>query len=446
MRRALALCGAVAVLGIGTAGIVSARSLSARDSPVSARVPTSVFRPPPFTLPLPPPVAPPPGFTISAGPIVFVSTRDGPPEAYEMDRSGTGQTRLTADLGTVADPTLSGGGDLTFSAAVAGHREIVSQAHSGAVTQLTHDGRNAREPRWLDSHTLLYVSDRSGNDDVWELDTKTGAARDLTASSPAPDVDPAPSPDGKHVAFASDRGSGYDIYVLTLADGSLAQLTRDGAGNAHPSWSPDGSRIAYDRRGAGGSDIWTAAADGSDPRPLVATGADEFEPSYAPAPVGGAARLVFVTDAKGNYEIWIVGEDGSGAVNITQSPGGDDVEPFWAPSPEVLEILLQPVQLTGGGPATPRGCTIAAHAGSHTIVGTKQADVICGTNRADVIRGKAGNDVIYSGGGADTIRGGDGDDLVYAHDKQTDTIYGGAGQDLAYADRQDTVQNAEVLP
>src|SRR5262249_32867703 len=157
------------------------------------------FRPgPPITIVLPP-VTPVPGHEITAGGILFTSTRDGSAEVYEMGASGEQQTRLTTLFGAVADPTESAFGQLAYAASVDGHWQIFTAPKEKPPTQATHDAGDDRQPRWLDDKTLVYVSDRSGSEDLWKLDTSTGATVDLTQHSTGPDVDPAPSPNGKQI-------------------------------------------------------------------------------------------------------------------------------------------------------------------------------------------------------------------------------------------------------
>jgi Tol biopolymer transport system component/DNA-binding winged helix-turn-helix (wHTH) protein len=64
---------------------------------------------------------------------------------------------------------------------------------------------------------------------------------------PGLEVDPAVSPDGNHVAFASDRnrGDNLDIYVMLIDGGGPIQLTTDAASERAPAWSPDGRRLAF---------------------------------------------------------------------------------------------------------------------------------------------------------------------------------------------------------
>lgn len=62
---------------------------------------------------------------------------------------------------------------------------------------------------------------------------------------PGSDVQPRVSPDGKRVAFASDRSGNWDIWVTSIDGQNTQQVTRSPAPEVHPDWSPDGNRLVY---------------------------------------------------------------------------------------------------------------------------------------------------------------------------------------------------------
>ncbi len=95
-----------------------------------------------------------------------------------------------------------------------------------------------------DPNLLLLSSIVDGNSDIYELNINANSARRLT-KSPAIDTTASYSPDGKFIAFASDRDLGQKIYVM-YADGSSVSRITDGAGSySKPVWSPDGKLIAF---------------------------------------------------------------------------------------------------------------------------------------------------------------------------------------------------------
>src|SRR5207244_2850679 len=64
---------------------------------------------------------------------------------------------------------------------------------------------------------------------------------------PGAEAQPSLSPDGRSVAFVSNRDGHYDIYVGLITGGSLVRITNDANLKARPRWSPDGTKIAYSR-------------------------------------------------------------------------------------------------------------------------------------------------------------------------------------------------------
>ena len=81
---------------------------------------------------------------------------------------------------------------------------------------------------------------------------------------------PALSPDGRSVAFVSNRDGHYNIYVGLVRGGELVQITHGDALKLRPNWSPDGSTLAYAQLNDSGlTDIWEVSALGGTPRMVV---------------------------------------------------------------------------------------------------------------------------------------------------------------------------------
>ncbi len=124
---------------------------------------------------------------------------------------------------------------------------------------------------------------------------------------------PALSPDGKLVAYSSDRAKEgeKDLYVKQVAGGQPIRLTFDGMGNTNPNFSPDGSRIVFEsRRGGGG--IYEMPAFGGQARLLARGGT---APVYSR---DGSQVAYWVGTTAVN--LWIPGAGAVWAIPITGAP------------------------------------------------------------------------------------------------------------------------------
>jgi Tol biopolymer transport system component len=136
----------------------------------------------------------------------------------------------------------------------------------------------------------------------------------------AVDADPAWSPDGRRIGFASDRGNCDFCYALWLmnADGSgQRNLTRKpgqrlaGPRAFRPAWSPDAQTIAFVRDHDGPFAVHAINADGRGQRRLAPIATD-------PAWSSDGRKLAFASLIGGNAGIWIMNADGSQRRRLTR--------------------------------------------------------------------------------------------------------------------------------
>ena len=104
---------------------------------------------------------------------------------------------------------------------------------------------DVQAPAWSrDGRTIVFVSWRDGNGEVYAMDADGSEPRNLT-QHPAKDVRPAWSPDGRRIAFVSRRDGNSEVYVMNADGSGKRNLTRNRASDDYPTWSPDGRRIAF---------------------------------------------------------------------------------------------------------------------------------------------------------------------------------------------------------
>ncbi len=124
----------------------------------------------------------------------------------------------------------------------------------------------AQDTRLLRQPTLSaeYVAFSHGGD-LWVADRAGGAARRLT-STPAVELNPRFSPDGRWIAFTSDRSGVESVYVLPIEGGTPTRLTWYPAASYALGWTPDGSRVLYassrETAPAAYQRLWTVSPNG----------------------------------------------------------------------------------------------------------------------------------------------------------------------------------------
>jgi TolB protein len=158
-------------------------------------------------------------------------------------------------------------------------------------TPLTSDLLFNIEPDWFPNGRKIVLS-RSEDIYAMTLDASgdpTGKPTRLT-TNPNADRQPVVSPDGRRIAFASDRDGDFDIYVMKAApqDGDTnlpRNLTGNAADDSDPAWSPDGETIAFATDRTGDDEIWRMRTDGAEPTNLTKSpNSQDLQPAWQPLP------------------------------------------------------------------------------------------------------------------------------------------------------------------
>src|SRR5579862_1595630 len=229
------------------------------------------------------------------------------------------------------------------------HGDIwICPVDGGPAERVTEDPADEQKPCWSpDGKSLAFSSDRAGNRDLFVIDLATRRVRQLTVHS-ADDDSPAWSPDGKWIAFQSTRDSNldlalnnavWDLWKVPALGGTATRITRFRGEN--PAWSPDGTTIAFDRYSSGYADgehdIFVVPAEGPGVPREVASGSEDSR-----HPVFRGQQIFFSHEANGikqsssHRNIWRTSVTGGPLLQVTGHLDHEVTWPTTAPSGNVL--------------------------------------------------------------------------------------------------------------
>ena len=140
-------------------------------------------------------------------------------------------------------------------------RTVVASTRMDHSPQFSPDGKR-----------IAFVSDRSGSHELWVSDSDGSNALKLTSYGSAIITRPSWSPDGREIAFQVIEGSRSEIDVVAADGASPRRLTKDGSGGAMPVWSRDGEWIYVNQRQIGLLKFPARGGTQSEPHPVEQEG------------------------------------------------------------------------------------------------------------------------------------------------------------------------------
>jgi Tol biopolymer transport system component len=232
--------------------------------------------------------------------IVFVSNRDNPAtgrlDIYSMNTDGGDVQRLTNEpfLGSEM-PAWSGDGErIVF---MRGTHIWTMNADGSEARQITEGIGLHQHPAWSsDGRYIAFCSTRDAtpehpwNWEIYLLDVSTPVITHVRADilrrltfNTHTDEYPRWSPDGRKIAFVSDRDStgttrNDEIYVMNNDGSDQQRVTSDAAWDWYPAWSPNGRKILFSRRDS----LWTIRPDGNEERRLTDPSTPDFPSDTMP--------------------------------------------------------------------------------------------------------------------------------------------------------------------
>jgi Tol biopolymer transport system component len=249
-------------------------------------------------------------------------------ELYVMPAAGGDARRITFDNAFITGHAwVPGGREMIFASTRSGTKALwrISLV-TGALNMVPGIGTRAYFLTLSRKGDRLAYSEWFADTNIWRMALQPHEAN---AEKPAPvvastlqELSPHYSPDGRRIAFRSNRSGFDEIWVADKDGRNPLQLTSfRGPLTGTPRWSPDGSTIAFDSRPAGNGDIYVVEASGGASRRVTTNPSDDVVPSWS----RDGRWIYFGSNRTGNWQVWkapVQGErDGHYSVQVTRKGG-----------------------------------------------------------------------------------------------------------------------------
>lgn len=258
-------------------------------------------------------------------------------EVWEADYDGGNVLQITKNSGYAVTPTYippkPGGapGSLFYVSYQTGQPKIFVASLSDGVGRRfsTIPGNQLMPAISRQRDQVAFVGDASGTTDLFLQKFSPeqgviGKPRQIYTGKMSAQGSPTFSPDGKKVAFVSDKDGSPRIYILeippsgtALKDIKTIQITKVNQENTAPNWSPDGRKLAYCARTNGVRQIWVYDFIEKVERQLTQGSGNKENPSWGP----NSIHLLYNTSDSNDCELFLININHPHPVKISSGEG-----------------------------------------------------------------------------------------------------------------------------
>ena len=294
-----------------------------------------------------------PSITLTPVPILPAEITDTPTTTPTFTPTLTSTLTPYMTPSVTLTPTLTGGsGEIVFQSQPDPlNKEIfrlyTTNVDHPKVREVLNDFIPAAQPAWSPDGKMLAFASRynqNGSSQIYTVNAD-GSNLQMITSMDGNNFHPTWSPDGKQIAILHNYiETGSDIYIISAFasnsenDQNYINLTNSDATGSYdyPEWSPDGSQIAYQAFWHNNWEIFVMNADGSSKPAQLTQAKNEandwsIQPSWSP----NGKKLAFASNRSGNWDIYVMNNKGDSVKPLTQN-AADDEMPDWSPDGRLI--------------------------------------------------------------------------------------------------------------
>jgi TolB protein len=171
--------------------------------------------------------------------VILSSSKDGTPDLYVLDLKKSNTEKLTSSSAIEVSPVVSPDGrSIAFVSDKGGSPQIYTMRADGAdMKRISFEGSYNTSPAWSPKGDKIVFAGRRGGNQIFIVNPDGSGLTQLT--SQGNNEDPSFSPDGRYIAFVSDRDGVKGVYIMRTSGESQQRITPRTMKAYGPRWSPN---------------------------------------------------------------------------------------------------------------------------------------------------------------------------------------------------------------